>query len=92
MRAQFADRRKWVTCSECQGRSFSDPTKPYHYPRCSSYAAWRFAGDNRYYSVKEQVLHERALKATGHGCSCFNDESRYPCDYCSWHYDQEDEG
>ena len=39
---QFADRTRWVTCNECQGRSFSDPTKAYHYPECSKYREWRF--------------------------------------------------
>lgn len=39
---QFTERTRWVTCPECQGRSFSDPTKLYHYPECSRYRGWRF--------------------------------------------------
>lgn len=42
MPAQFASRQDWLTCDECDGRSFSDPAKPFHYPECSQYMAWRF--------------------------------------------------
>ena len=46
-RPQFTDRTHWVTCNECQGRSYSDPTKPYHYPTCSKYREWRFGPRRR---------------------------------------------
>ena len=35
-------RRVGLVCDECHGRSFSDPTKAYHYPDCSQYARWRW--------------------------------------------------
>ena len=40
--SHLAGRREALECSECFGRSFSDPTKEYHYPECSRYSAWRF--------------------------------------------------
>jgi hypothetical protein len=67
MRAQYANRQQWMTCSECQGRSFSDPTKAYHYPSCSKYRGWRFGR----YDERQQDLHAKALRSSVHWtCTC----------------------
>ena len=34
--------RTGLECSECNGRSFTDPTKEFHWPDCSKYHDWRF--------------------------------------------------
>lgn len=62
-RPQFADRTKWVTCNECDGRSFSDPTKTLHYPTCSKYREWRFGPKAKpaHYSYAEQDRHNDSV-------------------------------
>jgi hypothetical protein len=80
--------RKGLTCSECQGRSFSDPTQPYHYPKCSQYRAWRFGSPVvAVYPEARQDLHDKALRSDSHYiCRCVKPDHRdWPalCDYCA---------
>ena len=42
MTQHLGARRAAVECDECNGRSFTDPMKEFHYPECSKYARWRF--------------------------------------------------
>ena len=47
--------RPILRCNECGGRSFSDPSLPYHYPQCSKYAAWRFGARKRVRELAESL-------------------------------------
>ena len=91
MSIQTRGRNNALTCSECFGRSFSDPTRPYHYPKCSKYRAWRFKQPAGYYSEEEQDRVERMLRSTAFGCQCHL-ISKGLCDKCSWGADFDDGG
>ena len=44
MTQHLGARREALECNECNGRSFTDPMKEFHYPECSKYSRWRFGG------------------------------------------------
>ena len=69
-RAQFADRKRYWRCDECDWRSFSDQTKVGHWPTCSQYRAWRFGDVEGVRTVQDS-----APALSTHGLDC-------PCTFC----------